>query len=180
MKRTVQLTVPLPPSANDLVRPAVMGFKNGRPIARLVKTKEAEEYRDLVHAQLRTATLQAFDGALPLELHVTHYLPSLSSDASNRIKALEDALQGFVFANDRQFAEIRTYKRFVGEHGVTEPISIIAITPADEAVYPELARRLRESAKNACARAAKAAIAPEKETTGQRLKRLATSATVTR
>lgn len=92
---TYRLTLPLPPSANDLVRPAILGrTKRGKPLARLVKTREAKPWHDTVRAAVaeQLGALRPVPLRGPLYLTVTWYLRTLSSDSSNRLKALEDGL----------------------------------------------------------------------------------------
>lgn len=137
----------LPPSANELVRPAFMedlkcvycgNRPPKRPLVRLVATGEAKVFRKQAH---RCLPIEPVAG--PVELYVTVYLPSLASDGLNRIKALEDAINGRLWFDDRQIAEWHI-KRVITDdetkHGV-----VFEVLPADPAEHPELARRLARS-----------------------------------
>ncbi len=131
----------LPPSANTLVRPCLMrGREDGRPIIRLVSTREADQFRKKAHALIPVAPV-LMSG--PLEVYVTFYVPTLASDASNRQKALEDALNGRIWYDDKQIAEIHSVKvvtgdpEFVGVH--------LRVEKANPADHPELSARLARS-----------------------------------
>lgn len=137
----------LPPSANDLVRPAFMEdlvcpFCNNRPpkrpIVRLVATGEAKDFRKHAHKHLPTQPI-----AGPVELYVTVYVPTLASDGLNRIKALEDAINERLWFDDKQIAEWHITRVITDDetkHGVV--FEVRAANPADHA---ELARRLARS-----------------------------------
>ena len=102
------LRLPLPPSANDLVRPAVMRGRNGKPTARLVKAGGVRGWHDVVRA-----AVGAGHGKIhgPAYLHATMYFRSVSSDLSNRIKALEDGLTAAgVWFDDAQVVRLECEK----------------------------------------------------------------------
>ena len=174
--------LPLPPSANDLVRPTTMGDlacvychnrPPKRPMVRLVATGEAKDFRRLAH---RCLPVKPMGG--PVELYVTVYLPTLASDGLNRIKALEDAINERLWFDDKQIAEWHI-KRVItddeSKHGV-----VFEVVPANPAEHPELAKRLakssiqeRENAANQPALfTAPRQVVPQ-ETLEQRLNRLA-------
>lgn len=131
--------LPLPPSSNNIVRPVLMGrSKRGKPMVRLVSTSAARDFREAVHAKLPTAPV----GGL-LELYVTMYVPTISSDVSNRLKALEDACNGRLWWDDKQIAEIHCRKVVTcdpHEVGV-----VLEVKPADPLEHPEFAKRLAVS-----------------------------------
>lgn len=147
--------LPLPPSANALVRPAVVGG-----FARLVKTQAAKQFRERAHAVLERIVASNPDCVpMPdvLELHAVFSVPTIASDGPNRMKALEDALKGFVYLDDRQLGS-GTWRKVIGE-----PSVLVTVTQPDD-IDPEFAKRL-----------SKANGKPTKPTNTE-LKRLATPA----
>lgn len=153
-------TLPLPPSANDLVRPAILGYRNGKPTIRLVKTTEAKQWLKGAQQLLTAAPLHG-----PVELFAEFFMPTIASDCSNRVKQLEDALTGYAWFDDKQVAEVHVIKRIASNS--VEQCVIVRVIQAREVDHPELAERLRKSE----ARAAKA------EKPADKLRRLAISAT---
>ena len=140
------LTLPLPPTANRLVAPFAFRGPGGKPVARLIATTEAREFRKEAQRLLRGLQSRLADGAPlkgPLELYATFFLPTIASDSSNRMKALEDSMQGIVFENDRQVAEHHSQKSiaYVGSDLAPSPRVIVTIRRADN-VQPEFAKRL--------------------------------------
>lgn len=143
--------LPLPPSANNLVRPT--GFlRKGAPVQlrgmwrfilkwllfRLAPTKAAEEFREAAHAKLPIAPI-----AGPVELYITVTVPSIASDGPNRQKAVEDALNTRLWFDDKQVAEWHGVKRIA-----TSPDQVgvvIEVKPADPLEHRELATRLAKS-----------------------------------
>ena len=123
----------LPPSNNALLRPVQIGAG-----VRLVSTRAAREFREYAHTHLPVAPV-----AGPLELFVTFYVPTIASDVSNRLKALEDALTGRLFYDDKQVAEIHVRKVPTDEE---EDVGVVfEVRPADPAEHSELAYRLAKS-----------------------------------
>lgn len=84
-------TLPLPPSVNRM-------YRRGRHGIHL--SNDARAWKQAAHI----AALQVFPEPLTGEIVVVwdFYMADGRSDASNRIKALEDALQGAAYFNDRQ------------------------------------------------------------------------------
>ncbi|HZI06533.1 MAG TPA: RusA family crossover junction endodeoxyribonuclease, partial [Archangium sp.] len=103
--------LPLPPSVNASLRPAVIGWKGGKPIIRLVKTREAEAFEEECRAELRRLQPQLALHRGVLALRVTFYAPTLASDVGNREKLLADACKGLAMHDDRQIAEVRLLRR---------------------------------------------------------------------
>lgn len=136
----MEFRLPLPPSNNNLVRPCLMRGReeSGKPVIRLVSTREAEIYRKKAHRILPVAPV----GGL-LELFVTVYVPTLASDGLNRLKALEDACNERVWFDDRQIVEwhivrvITGDENFVGIH--------LRVEQADPLQHPVAAARLAKS-----------------------------------
>ena len=89
--------LPVPPSANLYWRICY---------GRIVRTDEADDYRDLVWALLgRYSVLK-----VPVKVTVRWYRARKSGDLDNRLKVLFDALQGAAYVNDRLITEIHAYR----------------------------------------------------------------------
>ncbi len=132
----------LPPSANDLVRPALVGRK-----ARLVSTFKAKAFRTEAIDLLRQEALQhglprRLTG--PVQINAVFFVPTLASDCNNRWKALEDAItaSGVVWDDDKQVSVGISEKRFT-EAG-EEPHCHVNVKPC---ISEEHARRLDEAKK---------------------------------
>jgi Holliday junction resolvase RusA-like endonuclease len=87
----VKLTLPLPPSLNNLYANTARGRW---------KTEEGRTY------QRQVQTLAAYQGAewlgkAEVEVHYWFHM-NRRGDVSNRVKAVEDALTGVIWENDRQ------------------------------------------------------------------------------
>lgn len=92
------LTVPYPPSSNVYWR-----MYRGR----MVTSDEARFYRQKVKwlaVKELPRPLKPLEG--PVCLSLTVYRPQKRGDLSNRIKVLEDALQGVLYVNDSQVVEL--------------------------------------------------------------------------
>lgn len=99
----ITLTLPYPPSSNRYWR-SVANKKTGHVM--VFVSEEAKSFkRDVAK---RTAGMQ------PLKCEVVatfrFYRPRRSGDLSNRIKVLEDAMQGTVFYDDKQIVEIHAFR----------------------------------------------------------------------
>lgn len=96
----VTFTVPFPPSANRYWRHS----RNG-----VYVSEEATSYR----AHAATAALVA--GVRPAKgdvvLSLEFYRPRKAGDLSNRIKVLEDALNGIAYYDDAQVVELHAWRR---------------------------------------------------------------------
>lgn len=131
------IDLPLSTSANNLVRPAMMGKQ-----VRLVKTGAARRWNEEARAVLRRRSdLYLMPG--PIELELWLHLKSIAGDASNRVKALEDVLTGVCWHDDVQVTNLIVRKLLV-EHG--EPFMRVFIRP-DLACPPGVAARLAKSKK---------------------------------
>ncbi len=91
----VELDLPLPPSANDYWR---LGWVRGKPA--LILSREARAYKAAIALKGRVQKRVPLEG--PVELRLVVHFSDNRSDLSNRIKVLEDALQGVAYVNDRQ------------------------------------------------------------------------------
>ena len=94
----IRLTLPLPPTVNHLYD----GMGKNR---RITDEYRAFKYEVLIACRLRR--VHQIDGPLVLRVHV--FTPD--GDTSNRIKALEDALEDArAFANDFQIERLHVYR----------------------------------------------------------------------
>ena len=91
----MNLILNLPPSANRAWR-----HTNGRTYM----TREAKAYKELTYWKAKQQGAKPLEG--PVILRGTIYFPNQRGDLSNRIKVLEDALQGAAYVNDSQVVRI--------------------------------------------------------------------------
>lgn len=97
----VSFVLPIPPSVNHMYR----RYRN-----KVVLTDEARNWKEAAHLIALAACDAPFEGAVVAVWEF--YFPNRRHDASNCIKALEDALQGAAYINDRQIVE-GTYRKFI-------------------------------------------------------------------
>ncbi len=95
----LHLELPLPPSANDYW---VIGWHRRKPC--LVLSDEARTYKRALALRGKAFRRAPLDG--PVELRLRVHFANGRSDLSNRIKVLEDALQGVAYINDRQVCRL--------------------------------------------------------------------------
>lgn len=91
------LTLPYPPSANNYWRSIVI-----KGAVRVLLSSEARKYK--AHVQGLAGRYELLTG--PIGIVVRIYRPKRIGDLGNRIKVLEDALQGVLFGNDSQIERI--------------------------------------------------------------------------
>jgi crossover junction endodeoxyribonuclease RusA len=89
MTATIRVTLPYPPSANAYWRVGPRG---------LYVSEEAKEYKARVARLLEQCRPLVGD----VELTGVFYRPRKSGDLSNRLKVLEDAMNGRAFLDDKQ------------------------------------------------------------------------------
>ena len=85
----MKLTLPFPPSANRY-------WRNYRGVT--VVSQEAKSFK--AHVRLVTKRIQPQEG--PLQWSAVAYFPNRRGDLSNRIKIVEDALNGIAWIDDSQ------------------------------------------------------------------------------
>lgn len=110
-----RFVLPLPTRANALVRPALM-FAKGKPTARLVKTLEGETWLGRAHAELRRVHARLGSPAPlagPVRFEAKFFFASIASDGDGRLKALQDAISGYAYEDDRQIGDWVLAKRIV-------------------------------------------------------------------
>lgn len=93
----------MPPSANRYWR-----VFRGRPVVSEEATAYKRQVRWLALQQLRQRPLRPLSG--PVSLSVVACKLRGNADLSNRIKVLEDALQGVAFEDDKQVVELHAYR----------------------------------------------------------------------
>ena len=93
-------TLPYPPSINH----AHWHMASG---TRILKPATRKFYED-VALIAGNACERVIDGNVSLTLHI--YCAAVNEDASNRIKVLEDSLQGYAYHNDKQVKELHIYR----------------------------------------------------------------------
>lgn len=99
----VKLTLPYPPSANRYWRSIVIAGS-----VRVLVSSEAREYKRRCAAIAGVACQSPMDGPLGMSLAV--FRPMRRGDLSNRIKVVEDAMQGIVFHDDNQVVRIEAQR----------------------------------------------------------------------
>ena len=97
----MNVILPLPPSANRLWR-----YANGRAYV----TREARAYKELCYWTAKKQGANPLDG--PVILRGTVYFGRKNGDLTNRIKILEDALEGACYHNDSQVVRIDLAKGY--------------------------------------------------------------------
>jgi crossover junction endodeoxyribonuclease RusA len=116
------VTLPYPPSANQYWRL----FKG-----RIVVTRETKAYRAAVRLAWLGLKPRVFALSGPVCLIVDLYRPRRAGDLSNRIKVLEDALQGLAYLDDKQVTYLRA-TRYEGTPPGKAVVTIEAYAEADE------------------------------------------------
>jgi Holliday junction resolvase RusA-like endonuclease len=99
----VELTLPLPPSANNLYR-NVPG--KGR-----VLNKHGREYKQEVRTLALMARPDFFHGDVRFTM-VVYFPDRRRRDLSNTLKIVEDSLKGIVYGDDSQVARIELTRRY--------------------------------------------------------------------
>ena len=91
----MKITLDTPPSANRYWR-MVQG--------RMVRSREANDYKAYAGLICNTAGMEPLDGNVALYVDV--YRPAKRGDLDNFLKVLGDSLQGYAYHNDAQIVEI--------------------------------------------------------------------------
>ena len=98
----IKITLPMPPSVNQIWRP---GIKYGKP--HIYLSDAARNYGHLVKIVSRWCNPYICNVAL--EVYV--YRPKNIGDIDNYLKVMLDNLQGGLYVNDKQITELHIYKR---------------------------------------------------------------------
>lgn len=96
----ITVTLPWPPSLNKM-------YKHSRFGVRL--SAAATSYKAEVHSILRSKG-HTQPTAEPCTLTIHQYRPRNAGDVDNYTKVLADALQGHLYENDKQIAELHIYQ----------------------------------------------------------------------
>lgn len=118
---------------------ASVGFRNGKPYVQMHKTEQLRAYQESVVdllPQQNSHRMRMWDGLIELEFFFWRRLDSYGvgdgarsrrhlADATNMQKALEDALQGLLFLNDRNVVEIKS--RIMAQGPNVEPRILIKV-----------------------------------------------------
>lgn len=107
-------------------------------VVRLISTPAARDFREQAHRCLPVAP-----AAGPLEFYATFYVATIASDCGNRLKALEDAINGRLWFDDKQVAEIHLRKVVTGDPALVGVA--VEVRPADPREHVVLAERLAKS-----------------------------------
>jgi len=151
----MKLTLPFPPSANRYWRTRVLRSR-GQVLVQTYLSPEAKAYKKAVAEVCERAHLEPVDGEVSLVLHV--FRPKLVGDLSNRLKVLEDSLNGFAWVDDKQVAEIRMVRDLDRERPRVE----VEVLPVEPGLWLEPARLKAEQYTSA-----------REETPAAKLKRMA-------
>lgn len=102
VSRKISLILPMPPSSNRYWRTTVS--KQGFAVTYL--SEEAREYKATVAKIASLGTLIVGDVAITVKV----FRARRAGDYHNRMKVLFDALQGVVYADDKQIVEDHGYR----------------------------------------------------------------------
>lgn len=103
-----KLTLPYPPSANRYWRTfAYIDKRSGKPKAAIFVSEEAKRYKKGI-ATLAGAMLKLTG---PVGLRAWVYRPLRRGDLGNRMKVLEDAMEGVVYEDDEQIEYEELFRR---------------------------------------------------------------------
>lgn len=97
----------MPPSANDYWRTrAFMSQRTGKPMAMTYVSEAAKEYKQEIIDLVGPAEMIRSE----IIFTVRVFRPKRIGDLDNRLKVLLDALQGVIFADDKQVVEIHAFR----------------------------------------------------------------------
>lgn len=116
--QSVRVVLPYPPTANNLY--PTMQTRRG---PRRVRSVELQRYHTVVANACQEQAVECFPRHVELEVTYLVYMP-IRSDLDNRIKAVQDALKGRLWADDRQIGAFRA-ERF-GRHP-THPEGVVIV-----------------------------------------------------
>lgn len=103
----IHLTLPYPPSANQLWRTVPMGSAKGR--VGNVLSAEYKAFKKAVAGEVKFAGIVPFVG-VPLSVTIRIYRPRKSGDLDGRIKGLLDSLNELAWADDSHIVEIHAFR----------------------------------------------------------------------
>ena len=102
--KPVRLVLPEPPSVNRMWRKGARGT--------IYSAKETTAFKHAVYAACLKAGITAvrFPKGTPVVLTLHWYRARAAGDIDNRIKVASDALNGLVWADDKQVGELHVYR----------------------------------------------------------------------
>lgn len=102
-ERVISLTLPMPPSSNRYWRTiAYISKKTRKPAAATFVSDEAKKYKADV-AKIASLSVLIFS---EIAISVKVFRERRSGDLDNRLKVLCDAMQGVIYADDKQIVKI--------------------------------------------------------------------------
>ncbi len=107
------ITLPYPPSANR-------HWRSCR--GKVFVSAEAKAYKALAAQMARQQGMKLTER--PVSFLVRVYRPQKSGDLTNRIKVLEDALEGVAYVNDKQIIESHAY-RYGDKHNPRVEVTVM-------------------------------------------------------
>lgn len=106
---TNRIVLPVPPTSNMYWRArAIYNQTRGKWQGTIYKTTEAKEYCKAVQVRALLAGFMPYPKGVDVVFHMIWYRENMRGDLGNRVKCLEDALQGILYANDRQVRAMHT------------------------------------------------------------------------
>jgi len=133
-------TLALPINPEPWTAPNVsVGRRGGKPFPMVYKNEALRAYQQAVKELVSEPINGKYEGRIDLRFYFWRQLPDYTTDdevrarkhhadATNLQKALEDALQGSLFANDRDVAHVESWIMEQGRD--VEPMIAITIRPA--------------------------------------------------
>ena len=98
---SIRLVLPVPPTSNHYWKPRAI-WNRAKWIGTIYKTTEAKEYCKTVQIVALAAACLPYSKGIDVVFHMVWYRGDMRGDLANREKCVEDALQGVLYANDRQ------------------------------------------------------------------------------
>lgn len=97
-----------------------VGRKNGKPFPMVYKSSALKAYQEAIREELDAQSFVQANESISLTFYLWRQLPAYTTDrqrkarkheadATNLQKALEDALQGYLFENDRDCVHVQTW-----------------------------------------------------------------------
>ena len=103
MPESLVLVLPTPPSSNHFWKARAIYDRNTHKWrGTIYKTKEAKENCDQVQIAGLTKGIMPYPKGVLVVFHLIWFRENMRGDLANREKCVEDALQGVLYANDRQ------------------------------------------------------------------------------